>query len=144
MSALLESTLLQEAKQPELVDMIDGITSVLLPTPEANGHYLCRMTEFTMCQRVASVHAPRVAAAAPGHTQPLPLYLDACVCRAVKIVYTQLWTLICDAKTRKRRPDGTIISLEQEKDNFRWVEEEQQAKSLLWAEREKHLITNFK
>lgn len=56
-----------------------------------------------------------------------------------KIIYSKLWMLICDAKTRKRRPNGTIITIEQEQAEAEAVEQEAKAKQELWASREAHL-----
>ena len=56
-----------------------------------------------------------------------------------KVVYQALWTLICDAKVRKRRPDGSIITPEQEAEEIEAAQKAQQEKIALWAEREKHM-----
>ena len=54
-------------------------------------------------------------------------------------ISTALWTMIVDAKTRRRRPDGTIVTEEQEAEEIRLNDEKQAAKVALWAEREKQL-----
>ena len=54
-------------------------------------------------------------------------------------ISTALWTMIVDAKTRRRRPDGTIVSEEQEAEEIRLNDEKQAAKVAMWAEREKQL-----
>ena len=54
-----------------------------------------------------------------------------------------LWTAVIDAKTRNRRPDGTIIT---EEDEAREKAEKAQAlrdKAALWKEREKTLRSDF-
>jgi len=56
-----------------------------------------------------------------------------------KLLYTGMWTLIVDAKTRKRRPDGSIITPEQEEEERRQLEERTLEKARVWAEREKHM-----
>ena len=56
-----------------------------------------------------------------------------------KAVYQGLWTMICDAKVRKRRPDGTIITAEQEAAEIEEAKRLQEEKIKLWAEREKHM-----
>ena len=56
-----------------------------------------------------------------------------------KKVYSGMWTLIVDAKTRKRRPDGSIITPEQEEEERRQLEEQTLEKARVWAEREKYL-----
>jgi hypothetical protein len=52
-------------------------------------------------------------------------------------VYQGLWTLICDAKTRKRRRDGSIVTPEQEAAEIDEARRLQDEKVKLWAEREK-------
>jgi hypothetical protein len=56
-----------------------------------------------------------------------------------KSLYLGLWTLIVDAKTRKRRPDGSIITPEQEEEERRQLDLKTLEKARVWAEREKHL-----
>ena len=56
-----------------------------------------------------------------------------------KTLYLGLWTLIADAKTRKRRPDGSIITPEAEEEERRQMEIAAIEKKKVWAEREKHL-----
>lgn len=58
-----------------------------------------------------------------------------------KALYSTLWTLICDAKTRRRRPDGTIITEEQEVAARLAEDAAREEKARVWAEREKHLRT---
>ena len=50
-----------------------------------------------------------------------------------------LWTLICDAKTRRRKPNGKLISDEEEAAEAAKVEAAAVAKGLLWKEREKSM-----
>jgi hypothetical protein len=56
-----------------------------------------------------------------------------------KCVYHGLWTLICDAKVRRRRPDGTLITQEQEDAEIVAARRLQEEKAQLWADREKTL-----
>lgn len=56
-----------------------------------------------------------------------------------KSLYLDLWTLIVDAKTRKRRPDGSIVTAEQEEEERRALEKATIERAKLWAEREKHM-----
>jgi kinesin family protein 2/24 len=58
-----------------------------------------------------------------------------------KALYSKLWTLICDAKTRRRRPNGTIITEEQEVAARLAEDAAREEKARIWAEREKHLRT---
>jgi len=55
-----------------------------------------------------------------------------------KTLYSEMWTLIVDAKTRKRRPDGSIITREQEEEERKQIKEKTLERAALWAEREKH------
>ena len=48
-----------------------------------------------------------------------------------------LWTLICDAKTRRRKPNGKLVTDEEEAAEAAKAEAAQLAKSELWKEREK-------
>lgn len=56
-----------------------------------------------------------------------------------KTLYMRMWTLIVDAKTRKRRPDGSIITPEQEEEDRRLLEEKTIERARVWAERETYL-----
>jgi kinesin family protein 2/24 len=55
-----------------------------------------------------------------------------------RTLYLGMWTLIVDAKTRKRRPDGSIITPEQEEEERNQLKEKTLEKAKMWAEREKH------
>jgi len=55
-----------------------------------------------------------------------------------KTLYLEMWTLIVDAKTRKRRSDGSIITPEQEEEERIRLKEKTIEKAKIWAEREKH------
>jgi hypothetical protein len=55
-----------------------------------------------------------------------------------KTLYLGMWTLIVDAKTRKRRPDGSIVTPEQEEEERKRLEEKTIERAKVWAEREKH------
>ena len=56
-----------------------------------------------------------------------------------KQLYLAMWTLIVDAKTRKRRPDGSIVTPEEEEEDRKLLEFKTIEKANMWAEREKHL-----
>jgi hypothetical protein len=60
-----------------------------------------------------------------------------------KCVYHGLWTLICDAKTRKRRPDGSVIMKEEEDAEIATARRLQEETTKLWADREKTLRSEF-
>ena len=57
--------------------------------------------------------------------------------------HTELWTRICDAKMRKRRPNGAIITEEEEAAEAEKAKQDVLAKAALWAEREAHMKTDF-
>jgi len=56
-----------------------------------------------------------------------------------KKIYLDVWTLISDAKTRKRRKDGSIITKEDEENERLKIIKATEEKAKIWAEREKHL-----
>ena len=56
-----------------------------------------------------------------------------------KEVYLAIWALISDAKTRKRRPNGSIITADDEEKERLAIIQAKEDKAALWAEREKHL-----
>ena len=51
-------------------------------------------------------------------------------------LHQALWTLICDAKTRRRRPNGNLVTEEEEAAEARAKEEAQAQKNALWKARE--------
>lgn len=57
-----------------------------------------------------------------------------------KDLYLSIWTLMSDAKTRKRRKDGSIITMEDEENERLRIIAATEEKARLWAEREKHLL----
>ena len=60
-----------------------------------------------------------------------------------KTLYMGMWALIVGTKTRKRRPDGSIITPEQEEEERRRLEEETVERAKVWAEREKFMKSEF-
>ena len=60
-----------------------------------------------------------------------------------KRVTAALWALIVDAKHRKRRPDGSLVSEEEETQEMRQREDKQREKYDVWAEREKNMAKGF-
>ena len=60
-----------------------------------------------------------------------------------KAVYQGLWTMICDAKVRKRRPDGSIVTAEQEEAEIVEAKRAQDEKIRVWKEREAHMRTDM-
>ena len=54
-------------------------------------------------------------------------------------LHAALWTLICDAKTRRRKPNGNLITDEEEAAAAAAAEAASDAKSALWKEREKSM-----
>lgn len=59
--------------------------------------------------------------------------------KVAKDIYLAVWTLISDAKTRKRRKDGSIVTEEDEKNERLKMAAATEEKARVWAEREKHL-----
>ena len=59
--------------------------------------------------------------------------------KLAKEIYLTVWTLISDAKTRKRRKDGTIVTKEDEENERLKIIADTKEKARIWAEREKHL-----
>ena len=51
-------------------------------------------------------------------------------------VHEALWMLICDAKTRKRRPNGLLVTDEEEAEEARRAETAVARKNAIWKERE--------
>jgi len=86
-----------------------------------DGRALCLMPEPELCQSV-QLQLPGDEGIALGTA-----------------ISSALWTMIVDAKTRRRRPDGTIVTEAQEAEEIRLNDEKQAAKVALWAEREKQL-----
>ncbi|GMH49338.1 hypothetical protein TrLO_g4672 [Triparma laevis f. longispina] len=60
-----------------------------------------------------------------------------------KEVYLAIWSLISDAKTRRRRPDGSIITAEDEEKERLQLIADKEEKARVWVEREKHLKREF-
>ena len=63
--------------------------------------------------------------------------------RLAKAVHGALWRLIVDAKTRKRKPNGAIITEAQEAAAQAQADEAQAAKLEVWKEREKQLLSEL-
>ena len=99
-------------------------------TAGMSGVQVCALPEIEFHRRTV---------AALTTTEPGSGMLPVDVKALAKAIYTSLWTLIVDAKTRRRRPNGTIITAEDEAAERAAVEAETAAKAALWAEREKHL-----
>ena len=57
-----------------------------------------------------------------------------------KHLYLSIWTLMSDAKTRKRRKDGSIITKEDEENERLRIQVDAEEHARLWAEKEKHLL----
>ena len=60
-----------------------------------------------------------------------------------KEVYLWVWEKITDAKTRRRRDDGTIITKEDEVKERQELIRQKEERARIWAEREKHLRADF-
>jgi kinesin family protein 2/24 len=108
------------------------IASILLPSDSSNGLYLCQMPELTIYSKVIS--------AFKNDTNNDDTSVAILIARSI---YSALWMLICDAKTRKRRPNGTIITAEDEEKERQKQEDEAAAKAVLWKLREAQLKTGY-
>lgn len=60
-----------------------------------------------------------------------------------KAAHAALWMAICDAKTRKRRPNGTLMSAGEEEAEAEAVVQRQREQAELWSQREEQLKSNF-
>ena len=118
--------------------MHDFDPSVVLPTG-LNGLDLSRTSESEIFRRVLNCSANN----SKSSTSVQDEETTAKRLILAKALYHTLWAMICDAKTRKRRPNGTIITPDQEAEDIRRKEREAVEKTALWAEREKHLRTGF-
>lgn len=92
------------------------------------GSAFCALAEAEVHRRVRVVLAPhgRTPAAAAALGQAL---------------YQALWTALVDAKVRARKPDGSLVTAEEEEAERAAGEQAQKEKDELWKEREKHLAT---
>jgi kinesin family protein 2/24 len=87
--------------------------------PGSSGREMCSLPEPEFHRRVRS---------------QMPGQMGASV---AKKAYSALWALIVDAKTRRRRPDGTVLSDEDEAREVLEAEQALAARAVLWAERDK-------
>lgn len=58
-------------------------------------------------------------------------------------LYSELWSLICDAKVRRRHPSGALITAEEEAAEVAEKERLLAEKSAMWAEREAHMKSDL-
>lgn len=101
---------------------------------ELSGVQLCALPEKEYYSRVENAGISRESSDGADH-------FDASnISRLAKDVYLAVWTLISDAKTRKRRKDGTIITEEDEEKERLKVIADTEKRARIWAEREKHLV----
>jgi hypothetical protein len=134
------------------------VTARSLLSPSQGGITLCMMSEGDVYRYVLqafgafSDHSDISAAdgevKSSGETPPkVPSPTSSIdpehVGRVASALYNTLWTLICDAKVRRRRPDGSLISEEDEA-----VEKADKARALaekaaVWAEREAHMKSDL-
>lgn len=104
-------------------ETILAIITALQPSSIVSaGSHLCQMPEVRLINAVQTAGGPFNLA---------------------KKIYNTLWTFICDAKMRRRRPNGTIITVEQEAAEIERIREATIAKAALWKEREVHLKSDF-
>jgi kinesin family protein 2/24 len=111
---------------PQVIDYLKE-THTGLPDPEAflgglSGVHLCSLPEKEFYLRAAGAGASEDVG---------------------KEIYLAVWALISDAKTRKRRPNGTLITEADEEKERQDILKAKEEKAALWAEREKHLRKEF-
>jgi hypothetical protein len=87
----------------------------------ASGLELCRLPEVELHSRIRAQH-------------PQP---EINVSSLASKLHAALWTRICDAKVRKRKPNGNLVTEEEEAAAQAASEAAAYAKSALWKEREK-------
>ena len=102
---------------------VPTLDTAALLTGEIPGLELCRLPEAEIHRRV------RVQNLQPAQEAS----------ELASKLHGALWTLICDAKTRRRKPNGKLISDEEEAAEVAKVEAAAVAKGLLWKEREKSM-----
>jgi kinesin family protein 2/24 len=112
---------------------IDLVLKSLLAHPSTNGLTLCRLTEFEYLKKIEIA-----VASFPSGTPVVH-----CAAAISKLLYNKLWMLICDAKTRRRRPNGTIISAQEEAAEVQRSLDAQIVASELWKSREAALNSAF-
>jgi hypothetical protein len=95
------------------------------------GLVLCMVNEGEFFKRVRAVLAP----CSPEE--------EASAGAAAQALYSTLWTLICDAKVRRRRPNGSIITAEEEAAEIAEIARRGEEKAALWKEREAHMKSDL-
>jgi len=95
------------------------------------GLVLCMVNEAEFFKRVRAVLAP----SSPEE--------EASAGAAAQALYSTLWTLICDAKVRRRRPNGSIITAEEEAAEIAEIARRGEEKAALWKEREAHMKSDL-
>jgi len=103
----------------------------LLSASEA-GLALCMLPEAAFYSRVQQALADTSTPCTAGAAASLAAAL-----------YTDLWTMICDAKVRRRHPDGRLVSETEEAADKVAKEKQLADKSALWAEREAHMKSDL-
>ena len=99
---------------------VDALDTDVVLNGSVSGLELCRLPETELHMRIRSQHLqPEHLASSLGSK-----------------LHASLWTLICDAKTRKRKPNGNLITDEEEVAAQAAAEAASQAKSELWKARE--------
>jgi kinesin family protein 2/24 len=108
------------------------VTAQSLLSPTEGGITLCMMPEGEIYRRV-DVAFSAVATTAPAIASS----------QVASLLYNDLWTHICDAKVRRRRPDGTLITAEDEAAEKEEAARKLKEKAELWAEREAHMKSDL-
>lgn len=130
-------------------DQVDIVVRALMSHPSSNGLTLCRLTELEYLKKITMAFDSGRGRGG-GDASPSSLdssnqnrHVTGTPGSISKLLYDKLWVLICDAKTRRRRPNGAIISKEEEALEVRKALEAQVAASELWKAREEALKSDF-
>ena len=102
---------------------IHGLNAEALLAGNISGLELCRLPEAELHVRVRSQGLK------PEHAAS----------ELASKLHAALWMLICDAKTRKRKPNGNLVTDEEAAIEAAKIEEALAAKSALWKEREESM-----
>jgi kinesin family protein 2/24 len=102
--------------------------------PGTSGLTLSQMPELVMYRKVLASF--RVSASTAQGIAPDVTESERYPRALAKKLYCELWTLICDAKTRKRRPNGNIVTPEEEAVEQARVEEDVRVRQEEWQAKE--------
>ena len=142
-----------EESQDELkqIQLHQVLCQVLVPS-DTSGLIFCNLSEIELIRRILLVKDKDNTLLKDGCFIETLLKSETKSCNQTSTeilisiatyVYSTLWTLVCDAKTRRRRPNGTIITREEELAGAARIEKDADDKSKLWLDRENQLKSSF-